>query len=595
MTEGQAGDGPRTERLLGIAGSGGVGTGGILIVGARRRLTLRAIPPARVPTEVERFEAAVVRAQQQISELVELSRTSASRVEQSILEAYSMMLGDSLLRRRVADTVAEQHVCAEWALNGAISEVAQQLRTSADRYLRERSRDVESVGELLQDALAANAGATPDALETQQHGGVLVAHQLSPTQVAALDPGRIAAIVTETGTATSHTAIVARALGVPAVVGCPGIVRACAAHNRAAVDGRRGTVTLSPSDEEFEAALARQRRRRTTLLGLRAQRAQGVARTRCGSEVLLLANTEFPQEVGFALAEGAGGIGLYRTEFLCGPSGGYPSEEDQYAAYCDVLARADSRPVTFRTFDIGDDKVFTSNSLERSRNPALGRRGIRLGLAQPEILQSQFRGLLRASAHGDLRVMLPMVTAVAEYVRARELFLEVRAEFESRGVPMAGHVPLGCMIEVPAAALTAERIAAEAEFLSVGTNDLIQYTCAVDRSDAHLAPLTSPLQPAVLELVERVVAGARVFQRPVTVCGAMASDPQGALMLVALGVRSLSVEASALPTVRDLISRVSIAELGACLREVRLEGSASDVATTVERHFGALLADLPDA
>lgn len=595
MGDGRHGDsGSGTERLHGIGGSGGVGSGDIMVVGARRRLTLRAISAARVPVEIGRFEGAVLRARQQVEDLIELSRRSSSRVERSILEAYSMMLGDPLLQQRVADTIAEQHVSAEWALGGAIAEVAQRLRGSSDRYLRERSRDIESVGELLQDGLASADGSALNALEAHPHGGVLVAHQLAPTQIATLDARKVAALVTETGTATSHTAIVARALGVPAVVGCVGIVHACTHHRRAVVDGRRGTVTLSPTDEELAAVEARQHRRRTTLLGLREQRAQGIARTRCGTDVLLLANTEFPHEVDFALAEGAGGIGLYRTEFLCGQLGGYPSEADQYAAYCDVLRRAKGQPVTFRTFDIGDDKAFAPNTTDHPRNPALGRRGVRLGLAEPQILETQFRSLLRASAQGDLRVMLPMVTTVAEYAQARTAFGRIRNELQRAGVPMAGHVPLGCMIEVPAAALTADRFAAEAEFLSVGTNDLIQYACAVDRSDARLASLSHPLQPAVLELVERVVAGARGRARPVTVCGAMASDPHGALMLVALGIRALSVEASALPLVHELIRRVSIPELGACLREVRGQGSADGVTAVVERHFGALLAELPD-
>ncbi len=604
MTPGDGGEGDVSEEdandevpssglslhFSGIAGSPGIGLGEVCIIGSRRRVEFRTVKASQVDAELERFQRAVAHASDQLRALLANSSGKLSAGEASILEAYALMVSDPLLERRVGDFVRRHRACAEWALEAAAFDISRDLSGASDRYLKERSRDVEFVGELIHDSLDALSSA--GAPTTPHYHGVVVARQLSPTQVAAIDPSQVTALVTESGTATSHTAIVARALGLPAVVGCPGVVDACAAHSVAIVDGRRGIVTLSPSQSEVSAAENRRAERRRALAGLRSKPQLGVAKTRCGTEILLLANTEFPYEVELAVSEGAAGIGLYRTEFLCVERGTYPSEEEQYQVYRTVLNRAGRRPVTFRTFDLGGDKAFAGPVLDLGRNPALGRRGIRWGFAEPDEFMAQLRALRRASAHGDVRVMVPMVTTAEEFAAARAMFHGAGEQVRGQGLPQADEVPFGCMIEVPAAALMAEQIAREAEFLSVGTNDLVQYTCAVDRSDPRLAALNNPLLPAVLDLVERVVQGASIHQRPVSVCGAMASDPQAVLLLVALGVRKLSMEAGALQAVREVVQRVSLRELQGCLEQTRAASSAGAVESILGEHFGEYLADL---
>ncbi len=574
----------------GIAGSPGIGLGEVCIIGSRRRVEFHTVNATQVDAELDRFKQAAAHAGAQLRELVLNSRNKLSAGEASILEAYALMVVDPLLEQRVSDFVRLHRACAEWALEAAAFDVSRELSGASDRYLRERSRDIEFVGELIHDALEALCSSGAPA--TPQYHGVVVARQLSPTQVAAIDPSRVAAVVTESGTATSHTAIVARALGVPAVVGCPGVVEACTAHALAIVDGRRGIVTLSPNASEVSAAEDRRDQRRKALAGLRSKAQLGAARTRCGTQVQLQANTEFPYEVELAISEGAGGIGLYRTEFLCVDRGGYPSEEEQFHAYRTVLDRAGKRPVTFRTFDLGGDKAFVGPRHEHSRNPALGRRGIRWGFSEPDVFMTQLRALRRASAHGDVRVMVPMVTTVDEFAAARAMFHGAGEQVRGQGHAQADKVPFGCMIEVPAAALMAEQIAREAEFLAVGTNDLVQYTCAVDRADPRFAALNNPLLPAVMELIERVVQGAASHKRPVSVCGAMASDPQSALLLIALGVRNLSMEAGALQAVREVVGRVSLVELQGCLEQARAATSAAAVEAILTDRFGDYLADL---
>ncbi len=580
-------------QIRGIAGAPGLAIGELLVLGSERRISLRTIDASDVPVEVERFESAAQRATSQLKQLIERSNLSVS--ERSILEAYGLMINDPMLHEQVKAFIQDRRACAEWAVDAVVSRLAHGVRGATDRYLRERSRDIDAVGELLGEALR-NPAEEPNPSSREawvSHPGVLVAQHLSPAQAAALDVANVKAIVIVNGTATSHTAIIARALGLPAVVGCRQIVERSVGHRVAVVDGFKGMVTLSPTAEQLEEAEQRIAKRSKALSRARPKPEQGIAHTRCGAVVHLLANTEFTHEVKLALAEGAGGIGLFRSEFLCTSRRACPAEQEQFEIYRSVLEQAKGCPVTVRTFDLGGDKGFTTPQ-HAMKNPALGRRGIRWGLAELEPFEDQLRALLRASVYGRLQVMLPMVTTLSELRQAKVLFQQARAQLEADGHAVAATLPFGCMIEVPAAAIMADQLAQEADFLSIGTNDLVQYTCAVDRGDPMLADLNHLLQPAVLQLIRGVAEAGLRNGCPVSVCGAMASDPLAALVLVGLGVRSLSVEPSALRPLREALSRITVEQAAAAAELALGAGCGPEAEHLADSHLHSAVGDLLD-
>jgi phosphotransferase system enzyme I (PtsI) len=585
---------PEPERLTGIGGSGGIGIGRLVRVDSGRRSNrARAITRDAVAHEFERFNQAVTKAKADMVALLDRARLRAPGPERSILEAYSLMLGDNLLRQRVEAAISQELRSAEWCLDREITAMAAELRATSDDYLRERSGDIESVGQLLQAALAdvrQDSSVPPASSESSepQLPTIVVARQLSPAQISALDPADVAGIVTETGTVTSHTAIIARALGIPAVVGCRGAGVAVVRHTQGIVDGTRGEFVLSPTREQIEVAQRRRAQRRQRRHG--ADLPRGAVRTRCGTVIEVLANTEFPKEVNLAMQQGAGGIGLYRTEFLCADYGRIPNEDEQLWIYRDVLERAGDAPVTFRTFDLGGDKDFGS-ATRAGTNAALGLRGIRWSLQHPETLAVQLRAICRASIGRSVRVMLPMVTCVSELREVRRLLAQAQQEVSAAGVA-APALQLGCMIEVPAAALRAELLAKASDFLSIGTNDLTQYVCAADRGNPLLATIGDYLQPAVLELIKRTGEAGRAQGCPVSVCGAMASDPAGVIALLGLGVRSLSLESSSLQDVTNSITNTRLEDAEQCARQALEFESPGQVRDLLQERFRDTLEQL---
>jgi len=419
----------------------------------------------------------------------------------------------------------------------------------------------------------------------------LVAHDLSPAETAGLSRDRVQAIVTEVGTRTSHTAILARALEIPAVVGVRRITTLVGAGEQLVVDGTRGQVIISPSPGMIESARSRAERRERATIGLRGAR-DLPAMTRCGTRVDLRANIELPQEAEAAIEQGAQGVGLYRTEFLYIARNQPPDEEEQYTIYRRVLERVAPLPVTLRTFDIGGDKFMSAFQAPAEMNPALGLRAVRLGLAQPELFIAQLRAMVRASAHGNLRIMIPMISSLLELRAVRELLELAEREVDAAGRARAPSIPLGMMVEVPSAAVLAREFATEAEFFSIGTNDLIQYTLAVDRTNRELAYLASPFHPAILRLIELVVDAGRAHDRPVSVCGAMASDPYAAALLVGLGIHELSMEGSSIPAVKAAIGRIHCDEAREVARRARACVTAREVEAVVRAGFQDQLRDI---
>jgi phosphotransferase system enzyme I (PtsI) len=570
--------------LEGIAGSPGHAVGRAIVLDRRGGTVRRHVQPHQVDEEIERFDRAVAGAAARLKAAAE--RTRNSRAESSILEAYVLMVEDETLRDDVERRVRIDRLCVEWALTSTVDEMARQLSRSGDSYLAERCHDVQFVGQHILESLMGREEPS-SVLSRSGVPRILVAHDLSPAETATFSRETVLAIVTEVGTRTSHTAILARALEIPAVVGVAGLIDRIGDGDEIVVDGLRGQVVLAPTAELQIEALARGDRYRDSLKARRSLRDQPI-RTACGVSVALKGNIELPGEAPIALEQGARGIGLYRTEFLYVNRMDPPTEDEQYETYRRVLEAVAPLPVTLRTFDIGGDKFVSSMQVPSDMNPALGLRAVRLALARKDLFLAQLRAMVRASAHGSLRVMIPMIASMGELDQVKLLMAQAVAEVDAAGLPRAPTIPLGIMVEVPAAAIMADRFAPAAEFLSIGTNDLVQYALAVDRSSPELAYLASFFDPAILRLIGGVVAAGAKHQRPVIVCGAMASDPLAAVLLLGMGIRELSLEASSIPDVRAAIESVTIEQAQGAAEEAMHGVTATAVRAALEERFPGL-------
>ncbi len=569
--------------LQGIAGSPGHAVGPARILDRTGGAVRRHVSSHQVDDEIERFDRAVAEAAARFKTAAD--RTRASRAQSSILEAYVLMVEDETLRDEVERRVRIDRLCVEWALSATIDEMARQLSHSTDSYLAERSHDLRFIGQHILESLAGREDST--VLSRAGIAGVLVARDLSPAETATLNRDTVLAIVTEAGTRTSHTSILARALEIPAVVGVAGLLERIGEGDLLVVDGVRGQVTIAPGPVAHAEAVARGERHRDALKARRSVSDQPI-RTSCGVSIDLQGNIELPGEAPIALEQGARGIGLYRTEFLYVNRLVPPSEDEQYETYRGVLEAVAPLPVTLRTFDIGGDKFVSSMQVPNDMNPALGLRAVRLALARKDLFLAQLRAMVRASAHGTLRIMVPMIASMGELAQVRHLLTQAIAEVDAAGQPRAASLPLGIMVEVPAAAILADVFATAAEFMSIGTNDLVQYALAVDRSSPELAYLASFFDPAILRLIASVVAAGKKHSRPVIVCGAMASDPLAAALLLGMGIRELSLEASSIPDVRAAVEAITIAQAEEAARAAFEATTASEVRAILDERFQAL-------
>ncbi len=522
-----------------------------------------------------RLRAAIVTAAAQLERIrAEAGPTGAG----GILEAQMMLLDDPKLLGAVRVAVAKQRTPLERAVREAAEGYARRLEELPDVYVRERAADVRDVGQRLLWNLAGVGDAARQAARPVRPS-VVVADDLVPSQTAGLDPSLVLALVTEKGSPTSHTAILARAKGIPAVTGVVGVMAALAPGQTVAVDGSTGTVEVYRGSERPE-ELARSKAIQEREAGFPAGTRDLPASTRDGRRIEVDANIGRPEDVAGALTSGAEGSGLVRTEFLFMAGHRPPSEEEQFAAYRAVLAGMEGRPVVIRTLDIGGDKDIPYLGPAGETNPFLGRRGLRLCLERPDLLRTQLRAIYRASAHGRARVMFPMVSTADEVRRARAFIDEVVEDLKREGRPYDPGVEVGVMIETPSAALTAAAIGREVDFLSIGTNDLTQYTLAVDRTDPATAHLCDAWQPAVLRLVAMVADAASSAGIWVGVCGELASDSLATSVLIGLGITELSVNPSAVPRIKKAVRLVDFRSAEAAAREVLELPTADEV-----RHY----------
>jgi phosphoenolpyruvate-protein phosphotransferase (PTS system enzyme I) len=574
--------------LSGLPGSPGVALGKAAVLNlGRTGVVHRHVQAAEVTDEIERFKGGVAKAAAELRELSAKAQKTATKIEISVLEAYTLMVEDELLLAAVTQRIQTDLVCAEWALDLSVTEMAARLRSGGDAYLAERSHDFEFVGARIRQAIG---GVPATVVVDSSEPRILVAHDLSPAETVGLMRDKVLALVTEVGTRTSHTAIVARALEIPAVVGVAGALARIGNGDSLIVDGLRGQLLLHPRTEttaEYQMRAARFRE----IQRLRREARDRPSKLGSGELIELRANIELPSEALGALSHGARGIGLYRTEFLYVDRTEPPSEEEQYDTYRRVAEIMNPLSVTLRTFDIGGDKFVSVFQMPSEMNPALGLRAVRLGLARPEIFMTQLRAMIRATAHGKLRIMLPMIASLGELFAVKELYEQALADVDRRGLPRAEHISLGIMVEVPSAAVLAHEFAEHAEFMSIGTNDLVQYTLAVDRSTPELAYLASYFDPAILRLIQNVIAAGKAKNRPVLLCGAMASDPMAALLLVGMGLREMSMEAAAVPEVREVLANVTLEQVERAAADALVERTAAGVQAALTRHFGRLLSE----
>jgi phosphoenolpyruvate-protein phosphotransferase (PTS system enzyme I) len=561
--------------LKGLGVSPGIGVGRALVLKrATRELRFR-VPDALVGRELERLDEARARSREQIEHIKVRIADAAGPDHAYLFDAQLLMLDDAMLVDGAAAIIRQEHLNAESALQRALEQIASFFEQAEDAYLRERKGDVaDVVGRICMNLRAS--GDPADLFNSLDGPLVLVADEITPSVIAQLDWSRLAALVTDAGSWTYHTAILARSIHVPAVAGLHNASSVIAPGTYVAVDGSTGDVLIDPDEQALGQIAARRRRREAYEQSLDEYR-RLAAVTEDGIAIRLEANIEAPGDAARVRERGAEGIGLFRSEFLLAGGGlGALTEESQYASYRRLIESADGGRVTVRTFDVSEAQLRIEHAAVDGARAPLGLRGIRLSLVLDEIFQAQLRALLRAADHGPLRIMFPFVSGIEELRAARAAVKRAAETLRTRGMSPP-EVPIGVMIEVPSAALTADLLAEEADFFSIGTNDLIQYCLAVDRTDDRVSRLYEPLHPAILRTIRLVVRAGRRRRIPVAVCGEMAADPIHLALLVGLGLTEFSMAASAIGVAKQVLRGLRVADARRIASRSLLAKTPSDV------------------
>jgi phosphoenolpyruvate-protein phosphotransferase (PTS system enzyme I) len=543
-------------KLLGIPASPGIAVGPVhLLRWEIPEIRHRIIPDDAIPSEIQRLHGALQRALERLRQIRDRVEHAAGPEEAAIFDVQRSILSDQELVGAV-EALIRQNLGAEKAFEIVMFEWGQKFSRAAHPMLREKVGDLKDVEIRVLTLLLDLPDHDPVDLPKGANA-ILVTHDLTPSLTVQLDREAIAGIATDAGTRTSHVAILARSLGLPAIVGLRVATQELSGREIAILDGSTGVLAINPSVTEIESY--KKRARQEELAEVELQHLSGLeAITTDGVRITLRANVDLPDEAELAARSGAEGVGLMRTEFLVVGRAAMPDEDEQYRAYRRVVQAFHGRPVVIRTFDIGGDKL-PVGGFPSEPNPFLGWRAIRMCLDQPEFFGTQLRALLRTAVHGDVRIMLPLVVTVDEVRSARELLERAARDLEARGAAFRRDVPLGVMIETPAAAVACDTFVNDVAFFSIGTNDLVQYTLAVDRGNANLASRFTPLHPAVLKLIQRTVSTGRSHALEVAVCGEMASQPLMAFALIGLGVRQLSVAPRSVPLVKRIVRGISVA------------------------------------
>ncbi|MFW5800964.1 MAG: phosphoenolpyruvate--protein phosphotransferase [Spirochaeta sp.] len=544
--------------LNGIPVSPGIAIGSALVfTSLGSSIPQYDISPADAENEIVRFQAALDAAIYEIDEVIRQKSDQPNNDDSiSMLESHRLMLQDPDMQEQVTKLVTAKRQNVEWIFHGVIQEIMDKLNLSENEYLRERISDLQDVERRVLNRLI---GRNLPNLRKLNSDKILICDDLMPSDAISMDTRHVLGVAMDQGGKTSHTAILTRAFEIPAVLGLSRVSDAAKHGDTIIIDGGAGRVVLRPDAKtmrEYE-----QKRREWRKREVRLMRYTNLpAETRDGKLIFLKANIEIPEEIDSVISHGADGVGLYRSEFLFLQSGSIPDEEAQYRVYSQVLESMSGKTVTIRTLDIGGDKLFPGRFDHRDKNPILGWRAIRLCLSEKQLFRTQLRALLRASAHGKLRIMFPMISGLDELNQVFDLYREVYEELQREAVPVAAYIPIGIMIEIPSAAVISDILAKRVDFFSIGTNDLIQYTLAVDRGNERIAYLYEPFHPAVLRMLTLIIRNAHANGIPVAMCGEMAGDPLATLILLGLGLDEFSMGAVAIPEVKQIIRNVTLLE-----------------------------------
>ncbi|HEY0634236.1 MAG TPA: phosphoenolpyruvate--protein phosphotransferase [Gammaproteobacteria bacterium] len=568
------------QAMHGIGVSSGIAIGKVRILHHGQVDILEyTITPAQVAGEIARFRVALGQAQAQLRNLRQRIPESTPADIATFIDTHLLMLEDAPLAREPEELIRSQLCNAEWALKLQQDALVKVFEAMDDPYLRTRRDDVEHVVRRVLHLLL-NKGGSDHASEDEEPR-IILAVDISPSDLVQLHHHHIAALVTERGGPLSHTAILARALGIPAIVGVPRIHQYLLDDELVVVDGRRGALLGGLDSAELEFYRKRQRAEQKARNELRKLK-DTPSVTLDGVAINLQANIELPEDIAAMRKAGASGVGLYRTEFLFMNRPTPPGEEEQYQAYRQMVKRLNGAPLTIRTLDLGADKEMIPGQAN-CRNPALGLRAIRLCLKEPELFRPQLRAILRASAHGPVKLLIPMLTSIAELQPVRQILEEVRAELRAQNHRFDAQLPIGAMIEVPAAALCADSFARELDFLSIGTNDLIQYTLATDRIDETVNHLYDPLNLAVLRLIRDTIRAGSEACIPVSLCGEMASDPTYTRLLLGMGLTDFSMPPAALLQVKHIVTTSTLKPLRKQVERLLRSHHAEQIAAGLEQ------------
>ncbi|RLB82648.1 MAG: phosphoenolpyruvate--protein phosphotransferase [Deltaproteobacteria bacterium] len=569
--------------LQGIAGSPGIAIGKAYLVEQEDVdvIEKRFVEPEDIAAEIRRFRGAVKKAQRQLQRVID-EVPEEFRDHIYILDAHMMLLKDKMIHNGTIEHIERENVNAEWALKMAVDEVKSIFKKMPDPYFRERASDVTHASKLILGNLLGTGSSNISHIDKRV---IVVAHDLSPAETTQMQLEKVKAFLTDLGGKTSHTGIIARSLEIPAVLGLGNAKQLIKTDDLLIVDGSAGVVILDPDEE----TLTRYQERKDLFEQYQAMITRSShlpAETTDGFCLMVMANIGLLEDVVSVIDHGGDGIGLYRTEFLYLNRPTLPSEQDLFDNYRDVAEIMAPRTVTIRTLDIGGDKFASGLQLAEEMNPALGLRAIRFSLWSPEIFKTQLRAILRAANLGNVRIMFPMISEVDEIIQAKQMLNEAAESLDKAGVPFRADIEVGAMIEVPSAVIMADVLAREVDFFSIGTNDLIQYSLAIDRINKQVAHLYQPLHPAVLRMIQRVVEAAREAGIQVYMCGEMAGDPVNLPVLLGMELDAISMNPISIPVVKKMVRMLSLKESKQFLKEALKQVTAADVLNLIQDTYG---------
>jgi phosphotransferase system enzyme I (PtsI) len=577
------------QRLQGIAVSPGVAIGEALVIDQEGfRIPRRFLARDAVEGELKRLDQAIEQSAAEIAANRDAVRRQLGQEYGAIFDAHLQMLRDPRLRRELEEMIRDRHYSPEYAVSRALRRYTKVFESLENNYLADRAHDIADIERrLVRNLLGKNR----EGITNLSSPVLVLAHMLTPSETANLDRKYVRGFVTEVGGPGSHTAIVACALEIPAVVGMGRFLSEVSGGDLVIIDGNRGEVILQPDDATLKQYQREADEKRSYLARLDTLR-DLPAETADGVRIALMGNIEFPDEVDHCLERGCDGIGLYRTEFLYLGGETEPDEEVHYQAYARVVEAMAGKPVVIRTLDLGADKVVGFEPLGMERNPFLGLRSIRMSLRNLPLFRTQLRAVLRASALGDVRLMFPLISTLVELRQAKMVLADVMEDLEEHGISFRRNVPIGIMVEVPSVVITIDRFVEELDFVSIGTNDLIQYTLAVDRDNKEVAGLYNASDPSILKLIEATVRAAQRRQIPANVCGQMSSSTTYTMLLLGMGLRQLSVTPAAVPEIKKVCRSVTIPQCEAVYRRAMTLENARDIKNYLKEELKKILPEM---